>query len=362
MKSILFIAPLPPPINGHSLISKQLVDNLKLDFNVRIGNMSKQKSSESITSFNRIREILSLFLDVFKKRKNNHRIYFTISESLAGNLKDLIIYLICFGSLHKMYIHLHGGSIKKLLFDKNRLIKNINHYFYKKIGGIIISGNSHSEIFETVISKDKLHILCNHAPKEIFVKSTQVVQKFEQKDVLNIIYVSAMYPDKGYNDLLEGYKMLNTEQKSLINLSFAGRFDDENLKEQFVEKVKIEKNVYYHGIVDKTHKQQLFAEAHVFYLPTKYFEGQPISILEAYASGCAVVTTAKGGIVDIFDDKINGLKISENDPKSIYKSLVYIIENKKAIREIAVNNHKYAVMNYLPEIYFKNMRQILNIG
>jgi glycosyltransferase involved in cell wall biosynthesis len=63
----------------------------------------------------------------------------------------------------------------------------------------------------------------------------------------------------------------------------------------------------YHGdssaciIVDGPGKKNLFSEAHIFCLPTYYpYEGQPIAILEAFASGCVVITTNHSGISDFF--------------------------------------------------------------
>ncbi len=59
-------------------------------------------------------------------------------------------------------------------------------------------------------------------------------------------------------------------------------------------------------------RRDYLREAHVFCLPSYYpFEGQPVSILEAYASGCVVVTTDQGGIRDVFREGENGLWVAK---------------------------------------------------
>ena len=86
-------------------------------------------------------------------------------------------------------------------------------------------------------------------------------------------------------------------------------------------------------------KRRLFAEAHVFCLPTyySYYEGQPISILEAYASGCVVITTDHGGICDIFKDKINGFRVEKRSCLSIKKGKNR--GNSKAARRIITDSY-----------------------
>jgi glycosyltransferase involved in cell wall biosynthesis len=51
-------------------------------------------------------------------------------------------------------------------------------------------------------------------------------------------------------------------------------------------------------------KQALFQEADIFVFPTRYaVEAQPLVLLEAMASACAIVTTRAGEIATILDDQ-----------------------------------------------------------
>ena len=107
-------------------------------------------------------------------------------------------------------------------------------------------------------------------------------------------------------------------------------------------------------------KRALFSSAHIFCLPTAYFEGQPVSILEAYASGCVVVTTGQSGIRDIFKDYINGFEIEVNEPKSIV-SVMHMISklDVSALREIAHRNQIEANKMYRLSIYGLRIREVL---
>ncbi len=129
---ILFIAPLPPPLGGHSLAAKVFLDDLATAHDVDVINLNRDSMEVGKVTFNRIFEVLNIVMQIWRKRRGIEVIYFTISESLTGNIKDLLIYLICFGSLSKMFIHLHGGSIKRCLFERYRCLMKINRVFVSR--------------------------------------------------------------------------------------------------------------------------------------------------------------------------------------------------------------------------------------
>ena len=70
---ILFIAPVPPPINGQSKASKVLLDALVEEHDVRIVNLSKSSLKNGVNSFGRFFEIFEILKDVKKKRKDKKR-------------------------------------------------------------------------------------------------------------------------------------------------------------------------------------------------------------------------------------------------------------------------------------------------
>ncbi|EMG00589.1 hypothetical protein LEP1GSC123_1326 [Leptospira borgpetersenii str. 200701203] len=152
---VLYIAPLPPPINGHSLVSKEFYDSIVSEHNVEVINLRKQSLKEGVDSIQRVVEILKVLVRTFFKKSKTDAVYFTISESFAGNLKDVLIYMICFNLLSKMYIHLHGGSLKRLLFDRYPWVFRLNRFFIKRVGGVILSGDSHLEIFRDYVDRKK---------------------------------------------------------------------------------------------------------------------------------------------------------------------------------------------------------------
>jgi glycosyltransferase involved in cell wall biosynthesis len=356
---ILYIAPLPPPLAGHSLVAQVLYEDLAKLHHVEVVDFNKQSFNDGIDSFQRVFEVLNVLKDVWTKKKGADVVYLTISESVAGNLKDLFIYLICYGQLSQMFIHLHGGTIKRELWDKYPLIHKINKFFIKKMAGVIISGQSHLSIFSDLVPKEKIHMAPNFALESLFISEAELDSKFSDLTPMGILYISNMIDKKGYNDLADAYFMLDKIYQDQIRIDFAGRFETMAQETAFRKKIEAKDGLNYHGMVDNQEKESLFSKAHIFCLPTSYLEGQPVSILEAYASGCVVLTTGQPGILDIFTPGINGFEIKMRSPESIKDVIQDILGQNLDLAKIALNNRITAGEKYRPTIYNSYLRGVI---
>lgn len=357
---ILFIGPLPPPINGHSLVCKVLHDSLQSNYAVKTVDLKKQGLKDGKISPIRVFEIFKVFYEVWKKKNHSDIVYLTISESLAGNLKDIIIYLLCYSLLPKFYIHLHGGSIKRLLFDRIQILYFLNRFFIKKMAGVIISGNSHLEIFEDYVDRSRIFIIPNFAPNGMFITKTRFLEKYSPDEKkIKFLFLSNMIPQKGYLKLLDAFQKLDKDLKKRLHLDFAGRFDSEEESDYFKSQISSEPNIVYHGMVSDDKKRELFQNAHIFLLPTMFFEGQPVSILEAYATGCVVVTTGQSGILDIFTNEVNGFQIEPDSPESIIRILEKITKFYKMsdLKKIANHNLNLASKEYREAHYTERIKR-----
>ena len=280
-----------------------------------------------------------------------------MSQSFFGNLKDILIFILLFNKLDKVIIHLHGGSIGVNLFDRKNYLKKINLFFYYRLKKIIISGESHYKIFPKSLHK-KIKIIKNCAPNYIFNNYLNIENKFKNVKKIRILFLSNMLPEKGYMELFNGFKLLNKKFKSKAILEFAGKFYNSQMKKEFINLVQKEDNIFFHGQVSDKKKKYLLKSAHIFCLPTIFLEGQPISIIEAYASGCFVITSKKPGISDIFENDKNGFFINKVDSLSIKRKLEEILKKPLLCKKLALYNRKYAGKYFKEDKYIKNIEEI----
>lgn len=361
--SVLFIAPLPPPITGHSLASEVLLRALAARGRVEVVNLSLGSSNDGSVSRRRIAEVGKVLRAVWTRRWSADAIYLTIAESLAGNVKDLLIYLICARRLPHMFIHLHGGSIKKLLFDRRPFVRRLNALAIRRMGGVIISGPSHEHIFAPMIDRRRVHLVPNFAPDSVFVDQTSIRDKFANPRPLRVLYLSGMTRGKGYLDLLESYLALGDAQRAEIEVDFAGKFDSTPRRNEFLQAIENVPRVRYHGLVDEEAKVRLFAAAHVFCLPTTMFEGQPISILEAYAAGCVVVATGQEGIRDVFQHGVNGFEIPPHAPGALTETFERLLAADPAsLAAMGYGNRALAEERYRASRFTGDLARILGMA
>jgi glycosyltransferase involved in cell wall biosynthesis len=357
--NILFIAPLPPPIHGQAYVSNILLNKLKENHAVKVINCTKKRNGGKLYFFKRYFEVLDILYSIWKYRKDNDAVYITISQSFLGNVKDLLTYALLSSKLSKITIHLHGGAIKRELWDHRPFLRKLNKFFLSKIQAAIISGDSHREVFMDMIPQNKIHIIPNFTMDEIFITNDKLEKKYDHVFPMKVLYVSGMRNKKGYQDLLNGYIQLTERNRNQIEIDFAGEFETNTERIQFEDAIEKYPNLKYHGVINDNHKINLFLKSHIFCLPTKYLEGQPISILEAYASGCCVMTTCNGGIVDIFENNINGFEIDVGDSNSISKQLEFCLKRLDLVKEIANANFEIAKKKYKKDVFLTSTSNVI---
>ena len=357
---LLFIGALPEPMTGQALAGRVLLEGLPGDIHADVIDLSKRQFRQGFDSFGRSAEVARILWRVWRRRRHADVIYLTVSESIAGNLKDLAIYLLCIRQLRRMAIHLHGGAGMKRLMASAGPLRRLNATFLSRLGGVVILGPSHRAIYRGVVPEARLHVVPNFAEDSLFTTVERIDAKFRNPAPFRVLFLSNLLPGKGHLELLEAFAGLGAALQSQVELHFAGGFESDAQKDAFLSRIAVFRQIRYHGTVSGAAKVELFANAHLFCLPTYYpYEGQPISILEAYASGCAVVTTDHSGIPDVFADGVNGYRVERQSVSTLRAALERALADPEALRRMAVTNFQTAVTTFRADTYRQGVVRVL---
>jgi glycosyltransferase involved in cell wall biosynthesis len=79
--------------------------------------------------------------------------------------------------------------------------------------------------------------------------------------------------------------------------------------------------VRFHGLVDKAEVQRLMLAASVVAVPSRWYENQPMVVLEALARGVPVVGSALGGMPELIEPGATGDLVPANDPHALAAAL-----------------------------------------
>jgi len=359
---LLFIAPLPPPTDGQSKASAEALKAfVEMGWSIDVLNIGRLRIKRSVlTEIHRVIEVFVFLFKIFLYSRKSDVVYISLSESYLGNFKDLLMYSLLFGKLNHVTIHMLGGTGMDKLLNQNRITSFLNGFFMRKMNAVIVEGARGKSIFKKYFPQNKIKIIHNFADDYLHSTSDEVIKKFKNNETLNILYLSNLLHGKGYMELFEGYVKLPSHIRQKITLTFVGGFQDVKSERDFLNLIADESGIKYLGnFIDGEEKRELFLKSHVFCLPTYYpYEGQPISILEAYATGCSVITTDHAGIPDVFIDDTNGFYVKKEDSDDIARVLTDVFFNMEKVQKIAISNLFEAEQIYKSKTYRDKIKSI----
>ena len=100
-------------------------------------------------------------------------------------------------------------------------------------------------------------------------------------------------------------------------------------------KVTCPPGVFYLGSVPYAQTLQLYRQADLYCLPTRYAEGFPTTFLEAAVLGCPILTSRTGGSDELLPDERYGIQLDEPTPEALAPALKQALTNDAWRREAA---------------------------
>ena len=264
-------------------------------------------------------------------------------------------------------IHLHGGNIDRYLNSAKSYIKHLNRQMLADIRYGIVLSEYFKNIYDGYISRDKVRVVNNCFEPFLLISREKISKKFIAPEKIRIVFLSNLIKEKGHDLLLSAFLSLTEKSRNKALLSFAGEAPSLSAKLQIIKDIRKFPNINYMGPIHGETKRELLQNAHIFVLPSYFrYEGQPISIIEAYACGCIVVASNNGGIADILRDGINGFLFKLPDKKILHTSVTELREVLEKLivdigkyRYMAYNNYQAARSIYNQEYYIQNIEQLI---
>jgi len=357
-EAVLFIAPLPPPATGASLVSHRLLSVLGTFRPVVAVDYSKSSLRSGITSLRRIAEVFGLLARVLRLRRQVGEVYLVLSQSLAGNLRDLAILALC--RSRPVTAHLHGGGIATTVFARSALLRLLNRLAYRHVERVLVLSASLTGQFAGIAGPQRVTVLPNFADTAFMLPDPEVRGKFAAVDTLRFVYLGGMIESKGIYRLLRAFATLPTAVRSRSRLTFVGRFPEVGMERRFAQEIVRVPETEWLGPVDNASRADFLKGAHALVLPTRYpYEGQPLAILEAYAAGCVVLSTRQGGISDVFADRVNGFDLGSGSVSEVQEGLMRTLHAPaQELAGIASANAAIALDRFSPARFDWDVRRL----
>jgi glycosyltransferase involved in cell wall biosynthesis len=145
------------------------------------------------------------------------------------------------------------------------------------------------------------------------------------------LYVGRIVPEKGLRILLEAWKKLAVS----IPLKSAG--DGPMRKDLESEIVRLNlQNVHLLGRLPKSDIVKAMQEARFLIFPSLWFEGFPMTLVEAFATRLPVIASRLGSIAEIVQDGVTGLLFEPGNPIDLAEKVTWAWCHSAELNDMAV--------------------------
>jgi glycosyltransferase involved in cell wall biosynthesis len=166
------------------------------------------------------------------------------------------------------------------------------------------------------------------------------------------LFVGRLTEEKGIATLLEAWTQL-----SEIALVIAGQGPMQPQIEQHVRQ-QTPGNVRYAGHVSREEISRLMKDASFLIFPSCWYEGFPMTIIEAYACGTPVIASRLGAMAEIVDDGRTGLHFTPGDADDLARKVEWASAHPKEMRDMGRNARTEYETKYTAE---RNYKLLLDI-
>lgn len=237
----------------------------------------------------------------------------------------------------KILIHEHGGDFEGFYYrycnEKQR--KGVKKTFARG-DLILVLSESWREFFLPIVEESKIRVLQN----AILIPS-QIEKDYNNH---NVLFLGRLCKEKGIEELLDAVPAV---QKKIpdFRLILGGVWEEGN--EDLKEKAKLLSQVVCPGWISGREKESMMKECSIFVLPS-WFEGQPVSLLEAMAYGMCVVVTKVGGIPQMIGNKQKetGVLLAPRNSGELAQTLIDLLTDAERRKRIGENARNHIIEYY----------------
>jgi len=169
-------------------------------------------------------------------------------------------------------------------------------------------------------------------------------QKFRNrppsKCLQRLLYVGTIAPHKGVHTAIEALKLLVSAGHRSATLTVAGGSivpEYEAQIRQMVSSYQLEEHVRFTGQLPREQLPSIYQEHDVLLFPSIWDEPFSITVLEAMASGLAVVGTPTGGSNEILAHDVNALVFPKEDANECAACVLRLFTDERLFKEICRN-------------------------
>ena len=213
----------------------------------------------------------------------------------------------------------------------------------EKVGAFLSpSAFLRNKLIEHGLRTQRLHHLPLFLPKDKFAKSLT--------NEGYLLFLGKLEKIKGIQPLLEACRLVPE-----VKLILAGRVDEPMAS---ALGAWLPPNAQYVGMKHGDELRQLLSRALAVVLPSLWYENQPFSILEAFASGKPVIASNLGGMVELVKHEARGLLVPPGDVPALAEAMRWMATHPAATEKMGEAAYQYVLDTHGAEEHYAQLMAV----
>lgn len=228
-------------------------------------------------------------------------------------------------------LHLHASEYPEFFSTLPSLAKRFLRATFATADVVLVLGSHYREYVcnELAVPARKVKVLLNGSPGPDCAPIPT-----RRTEPMKILFLGRLGERKGVPELLAALADHRLAAAQWL-ATLAGDGDVAHYRGQ-ARALGLDERVRFPGWVSTPQANELLLESDVLVLPSRA-EGLPMSVIEAFAYGVPVVSTAVGAIGDIVEHGVNGLLIPVGEPTALADALLMLLDDDSLRRRLALN-------------------------
>jgi glycosyltransferase involved in cell wall biosynthesis len=207
---------------------------------------------------------------------------------------------------------------------------------------IALTDFAKSKFVEAGFPSDKIVVKANfaHDPLQESPRLNRTTPGFA-------LFVGRISEEKGIKTLLQAWSIL--DDKTLLKVAGTGSLAD---------LLPGKNNIVALGLQNSSEISRLMQQAAFLVLPSEWYEGFPLVLVEAFAHGLPVLASRLGSMADIIMDGETGLLFTTGDADDLASKAKWLMDNPLKTQELGENARRTFLAKYTAEQNYAELMAI----
>ena len=201
-----------------------------------------------------------------------------------------------------------------------------------------------SKMAEAGVFRDRLRVIPHFSEATVEAKAAKGG---------GVIVAGRLSPEKGVDTLIEAVGLAGAG----VTLRVAGDGPERGRLEQLAARAA-PGQVSFLGQVGKSELHDHIRSSALLVVPSRWYENQPMIVLEAFACGVPVVATTLGGLPELVAEGVDGFLVPPNDPPALAATLLRATSDPAGLLRLGAAGRHKVEREFAPDVHVERITAV----